>query len=130
MRKYAREVVFSLTFEYLFTGQKNELGLDMFEKKKLTGDDIAYIGDTYNGIVAEFDGLQSAVASITRGYKLERIYKVDLAILIYAMYELSKGEIHTEICVNEAVELAKKFSTDKSDGFVNGVLAEYVKNKG
>lgn len=130
MRKYAREVVFSLTFEYLFTGQKNELGLDMFEKKKLTGDDIAYIGDTYNGIVAEFDGLQSAVASITRGYKLERIYKVDLAILIYAMYELSKGEIPTEICVNEAVELAKKFSTDKSDGFVNGVLAEYVKNKG
>ena len=130
MRKYAREVVFSLTFEYLFTGQKNELGLDMFEKKKLTGDDIAYIVDTYNGIVAEFDGLQSAVASITRGYKLERIYKVDLAILIYAMYELSKGEIPTEICVNEAVELAKKFSTDKSDGFVNGVLAEYVKNKG
>ena len=130
MRKYAREVVFSLTFEYLFTGQKNELGLDMFEKKKLTGDDIAYIGDTYNGIVAEFDGLQSAVASITRGYKLERSYKVDLAILIYAMYELSKGEIPTEICVNEAVELAKKFSTDKSDGFVNGVLAEYVKNKG
>lgn len=130
MRKYAREVVFSLTFEYLFAGQKNELGLDMFEKKKLTGDDIAYIGDTYNGIVAEFDGLQSAVASITRGYKLERIYKVDLAILIYAMYELSKGEIPTEICVNEAVELAKKFSTDKSDGFVNGVLAEYVKNKG
>lgn len=130
MRKYAREVVFSLTFEYLFTGQKNELGLDMFEKKKLTGDDIAYIGDTYNGIVAEFDGLQSAAASITRGYKLERIYKVDLAILIYAMYELSKGEIPTEICVNEAVELAKKFSTDKSDGFVNGVLAEYVKNKG
>ena len=130
MRKYAREVVFSLTFEYLFTGQKNELGLDMFEKKKLTGDDIAYIGDTYNGIVAEFDGLQSAVASITRGYKHERIYKVDLAILIYAMYELSKGEIPTEICVNEAVELAKKFSTDKSDGFVNGVLAEYVKNKG
>ena len=130
MRKYAREVVFSLTFEYLFTGQKNELGLDMFEKKKLTGDDIAYIGDTYNGIIAEFDGLQSAVASITRGYKLERIYKVDLAILIYAMYELSKGEIPTEICVNEAVELAKKFSTDKSDGFVKGVLAEYVKNKG
>lgn len=122
--------MFSLTFEYLFTGQKNELGLDMFEKKKLTGDDIAYIGDTYNGIVAEFDGLQSAVASITRGYKLERIYKVDLAILIYTMYELSKGEIPTEICVNEAVELAKKFSTDKSDGFVNGVLAEYVKNKG
>lgn len=122
--------MFSLTFEYLFTRQKNELGLDMFEKKKLTGDDIAYIGDTYNGIVAEFDGLQSAAASITRGYKLERIYKVDLAILIYAMYELSKGEIPTEICVNEAVELAKKFSTDKSDGFVNGVLAEYVKNKG
>ena len=122
--------MFSLTFEYLFMGQKHELGLDMFEKKKLTGDDIAYIGDTYNGIVAEFDGLQSAVASITKGYKLERIYKVDLAILIYAMYELSKGEIPTEICVNEAVELAKKFSTDKSDGFVNGVLAEYVKNKG
>ncbi len=130
MRKYAREVVFSLTFEYLFTGQKDELGLDMFEKKNLTGDDVDYITSTYNGVVSEFDSLKSVVASLARGYKFDRIYKVDLAILILAVYELSKDEIPAEVCINEAVELAKKFSTEKSDGFVNGILAEYLRNKG
>lgn len=130
MRKYAREVVFSLTFAYLFTAERDDLSLDMFEKKNLTGDDVNYIAKTYNGIIDSFDTLKQTVTGLAKGYAADRIYKVDLAILIMAVYELSAGEIPTEICINEAVELAKKFSTDKSDGFVNGILAEYVKNKG
>ena len=128
MRKYAREVAFSLTFEYLFTKEKNDLGLDLFEKKYLTGDDVKYITDTYNGVVAQFESLQEKAASLAKGYKLERIYKVDLAILILAIYEMSNTDIPAEVCINEAVELAKKFSTDKSVGFVNGILAQVNKN--
>ena len=127
MRRYAREVTFSLTFEYLFTKTKNDLGLDLFEKKHLTGDDIQYIKQTYDGVVEQFDALQEKAASLAKGYKLDRIYKVDLAILILAIYELSNTDIPLEVCINEAVELAKKFSTDKSVGFVNGILAQVNK---
>lgn len=128
MRRYAREVTFSLTFEYLFTKVKNDLQLDLFEKKDLTGDDVQYIKDTYDGVVENFDALQEKAAGFAKGFKLERIYKVDLAILILAVYELSFTDIPAEICINEAVELAKKFSTDKSVGFINGILAQVNKN--
>jgi len=128
MRKYAREVTFSLTFEYLFTRTKNDLELDLFEKKNLTGDDIQYIKQTYDGVVEQFDLLQEKAASLAKGFKLDRIYKVDLAILILAIYEMSNTDIPAEVCINEAVELAKKFSTEKSVGFVNGILAQVYKN--
>ena len=127
MRKYAREVTFSLTFEYLFTKTKNDLGLDLFEKKHLTGDDVDYITKTYDGVVEQFDALQEKAASLAKGYKLDRIYKVDLAIFILAIYELSNTDVPAEVCINEAVELAKKFSTDKSVSFVNGILAQVYK---
>jgi len=48
--------------------------------------------------------------------------------LILAIYELSNTDIPLEVCINEAVELAKKFSTEKSVGFVNGILAQVNKN--
>ena len=126
MRGYAREVAFSLTFEYLFTKEKNDLGLDLFEKKYLTGDDVQYIKDTYDGVVEQFDALQEKAASLAKGYKLDRIYKVDLAILILAIYELSNTNIPLEVCINEAVELAKKYGQENAGAFVNGVLAKFV----
>ena len=128
MRKYAREVTFSLTFEYLFSKNVNSLDLDMFDSKKLTQDDFEYIKSTYGGIIENFDQLMATVGSLSKGFKLDRIFKVDLAILMTAVYELSRSDIPVEVCINEAVELAKRFSTEKSVGFVNGILAEYVKN--
>ena len=127
MRRYAREVVFCLTYEYLFTNNINDLQLDLFSRKDLTADDVDYIKNTYGGIIENFDALHETVAGLSKGFKADRIYKVDLAILILATYELSFTDIPAEICINEAVEIAKKFSTDKSVGFVNGILAQVCK---
>ena len=52
---------------------------------------------------------------------------VDRAILRLAYYEMTRGGVHAKIAVNEAVELAKDFSTDKSPGFVNGLLDNVLK---
>lgn len=127
MRRYAREVVFCLTYEYLLTNIVNDLQLDMFERKDLIADDVDYINRTYNGIIKNFETLTDTATGYSKGFKADRIYKVDLAILILAIYELSYTDIPTEICINEAVEIAKKFSTDKSVGFVNGILAQVCK---
>ena len=63
------------------------------------------------------------------GWSIERIAKIDLAILQLAFYEIlytSNEEIPVIVSVNEAVELAKAFSDDKSKTFVHGVLAKLV----
>ena len=62
------------------------------------------------------------------GYELDRIYKVDLAILVLAIYELKfENSTPDKVVLNEAIELSKKYSTDKSFSFINGVLAKILK---
>lgn len=129
MRKYAREVSFCLVFQYLFSKERDNLSLDIFDAESLTPEDKTFIAETYNGTLENFDSLQEIVSNLAKGYKLERIYKVDLAVLLVAAYELYHTQIPTAIAVNEAVDIAKKFSTDNSVRFVNGILAQVAKGR-
>ena len=62
---------------------------------------------------------------MAKGWKTSRMGKVDLTIIRLAVYELKYEEdIPTGVAINEAVELAKKYGTDTSSSFVNGVLAK------
>ena len=128
MRRVARESVFQLIFEYTFYGTKNEgtLGL-MLLGANLTDDDRQYIADAYNGVVSQFDELKDIVAGSLEGYSIDRVYRPDLVALIIATYELKRGEEPDAVVINEAVTLAKKFGSDKSGKFVNGVLAKILK---
>ena len=79
--------------------------------------------------MAHFDELKDIVSKNIKGYTLDRLFKVDLAILIMVAYELKfYKENPVKIVANEAVELAKKFSTEKSYSFINGVIASIAKN--
>jgi N utilization substance protein B len=126
MRKYAREVAFCLTYEYLFTKERRN-NLDMFEEKDLTEEDRSFTLSLYNGTIENIDNYKEIIASLSKGFKLERIFKIDLAIIAMAIHEITAVKTPVAVCVNEAVELAKKFSTDKSVGYVNGVLGEYCR---
>ena len=66
-----------------------------------------------------------------KDYTISRIYKVDLVILKLAVFELlfSTEKTPTKVVINEAVEMAKKYSTDNSFRFVNGVLASISKGE-
>ena len=59
-------------------------------------------------------------------WKIERISKIDLAILKLAIYEIKYKDIPFKVVINEAVELAKKYGEDASKNFVNGILASIV----
>ncbi len=59
-------------------------------------------------------------------WKIERISKIDLAILKLAIYEIKYKDIPFKVVINEAVELAKKYGEDSSKNFVNGILASIV----
>ncbi|MDD4002737.1 MAG: transcription antitermination factor NusB [Clostridia bacterium] len=129
MRKQAREHAFKLIFEYLFLKTKNVEGLSE-QPSQLSDTDKLYIDKVYNGVVENFDSLYAEIAALSEDFKAERIFKVDLAILLLAMYEIKYADdIPDIVSVNEAVELAKVYSTDKSHTFINGILAAYLKAK-
>ncbi|MDD3831947.1 MAG: transcription antitermination factor NusB [Clostridia bacterium] len=130
MRRQAREIAFALVFEYMFTQIKNtELDTEIFGTVELTDEDLIFIKTLYDGVIDNYDYYKSKVAQYSRGFKLERIFKIDLAIIMLAMYELSVYGTTVPICVNEAVSMAKKFSTPKSVSYVNGILAEYIREE-
>ena len=60
---------------------------------------------------------------------MQRIAKIDLAILKLAIYEMVFVKLPYKVVINEAVELAKKYGDDNAKSFVNGILASIVKEE-
>lgn len=79
----------------------------------------------YKQNAAEID---ETISSLSPGWSLYRIAKIDLAILRLALCEIGyMNEVPLSVAINEAVELAKKYSTDQSGRFVNGVLGSFAR---
>ncbi len=126
----AREACFKLIFEFEFLKQKNEITLEEFlSSKEISEDDTDYIKSMYQGIIDNEDYLNKTISSHLKGYTLERVFKIDLAILKLAIYEIEFLKESPSVVINEAVELSKKYSTDNNYKFVNGVLAQIVKGE-
>ena len=126
----AREACFKLIFEFEFLKQKNEITLEEFlSSKEISEDDTDYIKSLYQGIIDNEDYLNKTISSHLKGYTLERVFKIDLAILKLAIYEIEFLKESPSVVINEAVELSKKYSTDNNYKFVNGVLAQIVKGE-
>jgi N utilization substance protein B len=79
------------------------------------------------GVEAGQGHYDQLIAGKARGWRLERMPMIDRAVLRLGLYELEhRTETPTAVILNEAVELAKRFSTEDSGRFVNGVLAALV----
>lgn len=128
-RTDAREVAFKLIFEYLFSEEKNPQTLsDLILEYGLTTEQ-EYVHNVYNGVINNFSSLSSCIDKYSNGFSLERIFKVDKAILLTAMYEiLHMQDIPYAVSVNEALNLSKKYSTEKSSAYINGILAKVNKD--
>ena len=116
-------------FEYTFYGVVNDATLElMLVDSDLTEDDKNYINSTYFGVVTNEEELKKVIADHLEGYRIERVYRPDYAVLLLATCELKEHAAPNAVVINEAVELSKKYGTDKSGSFVNGVLAKIVKD--
>lgn len=129
MRKTARENAFKLIFEKLINEDSDKLGYAALTEG-LDENDKNFLDTLLCGVETEKEFLKSVVSRFLRGFNLDRIYKIDLAILYVSCYEiLFLTDVPDKVSVNEAVELAKTYSTDKSPAFVNGVLAGVIADK-
>ena len=129
-RKKSREVLFKMVFSLCFHAPER-VDEDIFLIDELDETNKKYVLDNFAGIQREFDALSDIISKNLEDYTIDRLFKVDLAILILATYELMyTKDTPTSVVINEAVELAKKYSTDKSFSFINGVSSKISKNIG
>lgn len=128
-RKDARDIAFKLIFEYMFSGEKKEYLLEEYTAD-FSDDDTAYVREIYNGVSSHFDEISSDIRNTIKNYELERVYNVDRAILSLAIYEIKYVDsVPFKVSVDEALNLAKKYSEDGSAKFINGVLAQFERQK-
>ena len=128
-RKVCRDCIFKLVYQHLFTeDMEPSSALDTISNE-LEVEDQKYILQNYNEIINNYDQITEVISKATEGYVIKRIYKVDLAILIDAVYEIKYLNEPVAVIINEAVELAKKYSNEKSPSFINGVLSKIVNDK-
>ena len=122
-RKIARENAFILIFESVC--KKDETAEEIFTKateiRELEVDD--YVRRVFFGSYEQSAVIDEAIKRNSKGWKLERISAVSMAILRLAAYEMLFDEdIPERVSINEAIELSKKYDDEKSYAFVNGVL--------
>ena len=122
----ARENLMKLVFEYRFNKETETLEEDVLKDETLTEDDKNFVKSGLEYIKNNYDLIINEIEQNLVNYKLERVCKTDLAILIVAIYEIKYLNTPSKVAINEAVELAKKYSTENSYKFVNGLLAKVV----
>jgi N utilization substance protein B len=122
-RSDARERALHLLYE---AHAKSETGSSIVESQVLAVDDLVLeIVHGVDGVTAFADEIISENAI---GWTLARMPVIDLIVLRIAIFELkSRPDVPTAVILNEAVELAKTFSTDESGRFVNGILSTISK---
>ena len=90
-------------------------------------EDKEFILSEVEGVHAHMAEIDEMITASANGWDPARMNKVDLAILRLAVYEMKYGETPIGVAINEAVELAKRFSSDEAPAFINGVLGKVIK---
>ncbi|MGN1042576.1 MAG: transcription antitermination factor NusB [Christensenellales bacterium] len=128
-RKVARENTYKLIFEYLFGRTPNARTYSVLSCGDMDESDVEYMQQVYYGVIENFDELNGIITKYSEGFALDRIFKPDLSALLLAVYELKyMKDIPSAVSINEAVELVKRYSTEKSNVFVNGILSAVNKD--
>ncbi len=123
-RKAARIAAVQMVYEHMLGGDGGDEtlgGLIAFEPEN---DDQEFIDRLVKGVSDHAEEIDAEIEKRLKDWTMERVAKVDLAVMRVAVYELlfDGGETPVSVVINEAVRIAQKYSTERSGGFINGVL--------
>ncbi len=129
-RREIREQIFKMLFQTEFYEKEEieeQMRISMEELPEKSEEKRAYIEQKVQEIYARRDEIDAMINDKATGWKTSRMAKVDLALIRLAVYEIKyEADIPTGVAINEAVELAKTYSSDGAPSFINGVLAKLV----
>jgi len=125
-RKMAREMAVRFLFQIEFQKVNiKEQVEDFLDSVEIEDYDKDYFLEIINGVINSLKEIDEIIESKAKGWTIDRMAKMDLPILRVAIYEMKHREdIPVGVSINEAVELAKKFGTDDSSRFINGLLGQ------
>jgi N utilization substance protein B len=132
-RRKAREYALQLLFQTDFIERKistkdfSEFWLD----KKESSDVKDFAEDLVRGTLDKLGEIDTMIGGVTENWLLKRMAAVDRNILRFAAYEiLYRKDIPSAVTINEAIEIAKKYSSSEAAPFLNGVLDRLAKEVG
>ena len=128
-RTETREMLFKALYEIEIQKDVSEEHTDLFlENNEITDNEaINYIKKAIKEITERKDELEELISkNLKKDWTLDRISKTNIALLKLAIYEIKYAEVPFKVAINEAVDLAKKYSEETSSAFINGVLASIV----
>lgn len=125
-----REQVMKLLFQIGFREDPISEQIDVFkEEYPEVKEDEEYFLDIVYGVINSRNELDEKFVPFLKRWKLDRIPQTDRIILEIAVYEiLTVDDIPESVSINEAVKLAKKYGTESSSSYINGVLSSFVKS--
>jgi len=130
-RNEAREIMMQIMYE-MDAGKSMDIETaSRLSEERLAGNHKERGCRLLTQIIEEMETLDSSINKNSKSWKTGRMPKVDLAIMRLALGEiLYSDDVPEAVAINEAINLAKKYSTDQSSRFIHGVLGAVVRNNG
>ena len=127
-RSKQREQAFLLIFSDMF--KKDDESDNLIELYRESFEEVSdFAKQLYEGVKNNTDELDGFISEYLNGWKLNRISKVNLAVLRLAVYEIKYvDDVPVSVAINEAVELSKKYSGKEDASFVNGILGSFARS--
>jgi transcription antitermination protein NusB len=130
-RSTGRKLCMQLIYQMEVRHEESETTTDpFFETESYEEETIGWAKSFSDAVWAFHNDADVLIAEYAIDWSSDRIHPVDKSILRIAFYELIQTDTPHHVVLNEAVELAKTFSTDDSSRFINGILGKYVRDNG
>ena len=143
-RSYSRILALQYLYreEFLISNDKLKINLEqatiILDELKIDGFksdisnyndlDIKYANEILTGVHAEKNEIDSLIQNYAPSFPLKQVAIIDKSILRICIYEIKFNELNPSIAMDEAIEIAKVFGSDKSAAFINGVIDSFVQN--
>ncbi len=131
-RRKARQYALQLLFRVDLTKESvnKDTFNDFWKDKKVSENIVSFTNELVNGTCSNLENIDSEIRATASHWSLERISVVDRSLLRLAVFELLyREDIPPLVSINEALEIAKKFSSMESVAFINGILDKIAKSK-
>ncbi|MCL2049023.1 MAG: transcription antitermination factor NusB [Defluviitaleaceae bacterium] len=112
-------------FEFLDDCDFEAYGMERLSRPK--GKNAEYLDRAFWGVFERCEELDQVINNFLREWTVERLNKIDLALMRLSIYEMLCEDVPFGAAVNEAVELAKEYGADESPAFINGVLGNVAR---
>jgi N utilization substance protein B len=130
-RRSGRELAFRLLFQTDVGGMPLEEVLEAAREASEASDDVwQFASELALGAWQECEEADAIIQKYSAGWTLDRMPNADRNLLRLAIYEiLHRSDIPQSVSINEAIELAKQYSTIDSAKFINGILGSFVRER-